>query len=425
MRTNWQSLMVAIAMSAGLASAPLALAQNAPAAPKGGAEAPKASESKPPESAPGQAKSSSQPKSSGQSSSAGESKSAGQGNSAGQGKASSESKSSQGKSAERRESTRETRENARESARDTRENARDTRESTRETRENARESARETRESTRESARDSQNREEPSREKQSREDRSERGTARDESRSERPMRSERSESREERGTAEQRESRSSSESRTSETRENQRSTASRESSNSSQKFDAKNVKVDDLGLSVQESGERGLTVSNISRSGVFADVGFQRNDRIIAVNDQRITRQADFVRYLFVDYVDERRVPVTVLRGDVEEIVYVQPAVLIREYETIVVSDRDPIRNFGVVLDDTERERLFVARVIDDSPADRAGIRRDDEILAVNERVVESRDDLARIIEKFNDETLQVEVRRERQPRVIEVELLR
>jgi colicin import membrane protein len=193
----------------------------------------------------------------------------------------------------------------------------------------------------------------------------------------------------------------------------------------SREFNAESVKVDDLGLSVKESGDQGLLISNISTSGPLARVGFEQNDRIVSVNGQRITRQADFTRYLFADDIRDERVKVIVLRDDVEEVVYVEPAVIIREYETVVVSDRDPIRDFGIVLDDSAADRLYVAKVIADTPADRAGIRRDDEIVAVNDRATETRDDLALMIEKFEDESLNVEVKRERQAKVIKVEYVK
>jgi C-terminal processing protease CtpA/Prc len=191
-------------------------------------------------------------------------------------------------------------------------------------------------------------------------------------------------------------------------------------SKQSRKFDAKTIKADDLGLSLKASDDRGLTVSNISRNGLMADVGFQRNDRIVAVNDQRITRQGDFINYLFANNL-RGRVPVTVMRGGTEEIVYVQPATIIRQYETVVVNDRDPIRDFGLVLDN-DSDRLLVDRVIADSSADRAGIRPDDEILAVNDRDMRSADDLARMIEKHEDDSLDIEVRRARTAKVISVE---
>lgn len=196
-------------------------------------------------------------------------------------------------------------------------------------------------------------------------------------------------------------------------------------SKQARKFDAEKVKVDDLGISFKES-DKGLAVSNITRSSVLADVGFQSGDRIVSINGQDVVRQTDFVRYLFApDVVSVGRVPIIVLRDGVRETIYVEPRTIIRHYETVVVDERDPVRDFGIVLDDSYRDRLIVERVFDDSPAEHAGIRVDDEIVAVNDNEVATHRELARMMEKFEDERVEMEVRRERQVKVIEIRTLR
>jgi predicted metalloprotease with PDZ domain len=191
----------------------------------------------------------------------------------------------------------------------------------------------------------------------------------------------------------------------------------------SRKFDASKVKTEELGVSFKE-GDKGLRISNIENNSVFIDSGFRSGDEIVSINGRNVTRQADFVSYLFAPGVTGR-VPVIVLRDGVRETVYLRPTTIIRDYERVVVDDRNPIREFGLVLDGRNDGRLIVDRVIRDSRADHAGIKVDDEILAVNDRDVESRDELARLLDKFENERIDMEVRRERTAKVIEVEVLR
>lgn len=191
------------------------------------------------------------------------------------------------------------------------------------------------------------------------------------------------------------------------------------------KFDAENVKADDLGLSFEDADD-GIAISNVSRDSAFVKAGFRSGDQIVSVADHTITRQQDFVRYLFASDVRDERVPVIVLRDGVRETVYVEPATIIRTYETVVVEGRrNPIRDFGLVVDGRSDDRVYVERVIKDSRADQAGIQVDDEVLAVNEEAVETSKDLSRLLEKFEDERIDMEVSRERQSKVIEVRVIR
>lgn len=190
------------------------------------------------------------------------------------------------------------------------------------------------------------------------------------------------------------------------------------------KFDVEKVQVNDLGLKLEEADE-GIAVSNIERNSVFTDAGFRSGDQIVSINGQNIRRQNDFVRYLFApDVVRVGRVPVIVMRDGTRETVYVQPARIIRSYETIVYQGRsNPIREFGLVVDTHNDDRVYVERVIKDSRADHAGISVDDEIVAVNEQEVETRDDLAHLLEKYEAERVEMEVRREREAKVIDVDI--
>jgi len=191
------------------------------------------------------------------------------------------------------------------------------------------------------------------------------------------------------------------------------------------KFDADNVKPDDLGVTLKEA-DNGVAVSNISSGSLLADAGFQSGDRIVSINGQNLTQPNNFIPYLFGSTaLSAGRVPVVVMRNGVRDTVYVRPNTIIRQYETVSVGNGNPVRNFGIVLDDRYRDRLFVDRVIADSPADVAGIRADDEITAVNDHEVATHSDLANALDKYGDQPIDMEVRRNRQAKVLEVKTLR
>jgi len=192
------------------------------------------------------------------------------------------------------------------------------------------------------------------------------------------------------------------------------------------KFSPDKVKPDDVGLSLKEESDEGLTISTVHERGPMARVGFQRGDRIVSVNGRRIARQADFFRFLFADDIRDQRVRVIVVRGGREQVVFVEPRVIVRHYETVVVDDDNPIHKFGLVMDNRDGdERLIVRKVIDGSPADRAGIRESDEILAVNDQPVDTRREFARLLTKFEGERLELKIRSDRQAKVIEAEFVR
>jgi len=197
-------------------------------------------------------------------------------------------------------------------------------------------------------------------------------------------------------------------------------------SKQARKFDAEKVQPADLGLSLKDADD-GIAISSVEKNSAFVDAGFRSGDQIVSVNGQNVTAQNDFVRYLFAsNAVSSGRVPVIVMRGGARQTVYVQPATIIRNYETVVYQGRsNPGRDFGLVVDGRNDDRVYVERVIKDSRADQAGIQVDDEILAVNEQQVETRNDLARLLEKYEAERIDMEVRRDREAQLIEVKVLR
>lgn len=214
-----------------------------------------------------------------------------------------------------------------------------------------------------------------------------------------------------------------------ETRDTARDTArdtvretSRETSRSIDTFRAQDFRSADFGIWFNRSTTNGLVISDVSTRGPIARLGFREGDRIISVNAQKVTREADFVQYLFAEDVRNERVEVVVFRGGKQQIIYVEPIVLIKEYYAVQV---DPLEQFGLILDDRYPDRIVVWRVVPRSPAFYAGIRAGDVIVTFGGERVTSADAFVQLVQDVEPGNVAVEVMRDRQARTYEVEVPR
>lgn len=197
---------------------------------------------------------------------------------------------------------------------------------------------------------------------------------------------------------------------------------SRETSRSIESFRAQDVHSADFGLWFSRSTTNGLVISDVSTRGAIAKLGFREGDRIISVNGQKVTREADFIQFLFAEDIRNERVEVIVFRGGKQVIVYVEPIVLIQEYYAVQV---DPLEEFGIILDDRYPDRIVIWRVVPRSPAYYAGIRAGDVIVNFSGQRVTSPDAFVQLVQKVEPGNVAVEVMRDRQTRKYEVEFPR
>lgn len=174
-------------------------------------------------------------------------------------------------------------------------------------------------------------------------------------------------------------------------------------------FRSSDVRGPDIGLWFDRSAKNGLVISDISSKGAIARLGFHEGDQIVSVNGHRIAREADFIDYLFADDIRDQRVKVIVDRDGREEVVWVEPATLIEDYQYV---ENDPLENFGVVLDDRYDDRIVVWRVIPQSPAYYAGIRAGDVFTTFRGQPVTTRQDFVQIIGNLKEGEVPVQVRR-------------
>jgi hypothetical protein len=198
-------------------------------------------------------------------------------------------------------------------------------------------------------------------------------------------------------------------------RDSQRSDVRRQQ----REFRAEDVRPADIGLWFNAS-DQGLVISDVASSGAIARVGFREGDRIVSVNGQRITREADFVRYLFAPDIRDQRVKVIVFRDGREEIVYVEPVVLVQQYSVV---EADPLEEFGIVIDDRYTDRLIVWKVIPRSPAFYAGIRAGDVITTFDGRQLGAVNDLVQLLSQARADEVTIGVQRSQASRQLRVDV--
>jgi C-terminal processing protease CtpA/Prc len=154
------------------------------------------------------------------------------------------------------------------------------------------------------------------------------------------------------------------------------------------------------------STDRGLAIATLVTDSIFYRSGLRNGDVIVSYNGQRIRNQDDFGRYLV--YEPGQRVPVVVYRNGREETIYVT-------YEgnnaestpaggsSLLGADFDPQSNNGAV----------IIRVQKGGPADRAGLRDNDLVVALNgEQVQDGRHAIELVNRMQSGERVEVEYMR-------------
>lgn len=139
-----------------------------------------------------------------------------------------------------------------------------------------------------------------------------------------------------------------------------------------------------LGVQVDVAARgNGLSISTVQPNSVFATAGFRTNDVLLRVGDRRFTDTVVFYDWL-ATVQPNQRIAFVVLRDGREETLYWTPTEQwITEYKTIIQEVPAATGGLGIILDQ-QQNAAIVADVEPNSPADRAGIQRRDEIISVN-----------------------------------------
>lgn len=160
-------------------------------------------------------------------------------------------------------------------------------------------------------------------------------------------------------------------------------------------FRADFLRAPDFGLWFQRRVDRGLIVADVATSGAISKVCFEEGDRILAVNDQKVATEVEFVRSIFVEPVRLRPVKIRVVRDNRELVLVVFPFRLIEE---LIAASGEPLEPLGIVLQQDLPHQVVVAKVLPRSPAYYAGLRAGDEVLKFERTALTEQDHLARLI---------------------------
>ena len=169
----------------------------------------------------------------------------------------------------------------------------------------------------------------------------------------------------------------------------------------------------DFGLWLSARGSDGLVISDLVADGVFATAGFREGDRLVSINGQPVTTEAQVVRYLTGPAIGSEPIPVVVLRGGIQQTIVLQPGVI-----TKGVVPYDPLYQYGIVIDDRNLNQIVVRRVFPRTPAYYAGLRVGDVITTVGGQPITNVGMLAQVLSKA-DAAVPVQVTRGGLPREI------
>lgn len=186
-------------------------------------------------------------------------------------------------------------------------------------------------------------------------------------------------------------------------------------------FRAADVRAADIGIWFNRNTTNGLVINSVNTTGAISKLGFRDGDRIISVNGQKVLREADFVSYLFADNIRRQRVQVVVFRGGQEQVVWVEPYLLVDDYTT-TYSNVDPVEEFGIIVDDRHTDQIVVWRVVPRSPAYYAGIRAGDVLVTLHGQKLTNHRQLVTVVQGLETGVIPVQVLRNRQNRTLEVD---
>ncbi len=163
-----------------------------------------------------------------------------------------------------------------------------------------------------------------------------------------------------------------------------------------------------MGFSFSKESDKGLKISNLSSRSIGSKADFKRGDVIISINDHRLRSEDDFLHWIHAGRND--RITVIVLRDDREVTLYLEPDVIFEE--TVVAQGGAWL---GVDLYDRFSRMAVVLKIHPNSPAERAGLRGDDVIVAVEGEEIRSPEHLGEVIGRMRPgDQVEIEVERNR-----------
>jgi C-terminal processing protease CtpA/Prc len=185
--------------------------------------------------------------------------------------------------------------------------------------------------------------------------------------------------------------------RSNDTKDNQARSDQRDSRSNDRDRNSQDFKA---GIQIGRASGRGITVNTVRRGTIFYDSGLRDGDVIVSYNRRPIRSRDDFDR--FVVYQRGERVPIVVLRDGREKTIYITYRDEATRERSYISSDHNRGAYFGAEFDPQITDAVIVIRVDQGSPADRAGLRRDDVVLSLNGKKVTSGKEANNMIASMN-----------------------
>jgi C-terminal processing protease CtpA/Prc len=149
-----------------------------------------------------------------------------------------------------------------------------------------------------------------------------------------------------------------------------------------------------IGLAFGTGAGGPLLISSVGPNGYFINAGFQQGDQVISAGGQQFANQGNFYTWLGTVQAGQR-VPFVISRNGQPQTIYWTPSQqFVQEYAQSTPAGSET-SFLGIRLDSQVQDAAVVADVEANSPAQRAGIRPNDVIVAVNDQPVSSPNEFA------------------------------
>jgi len=183
-------------------------------------------------------------------------------------------------------------------------------------------------------------------------------------------------------------------------------------------FRTDRLRAGDIGLWLRRTANR-LTVADVNRRGTIGQAGLQEGDEIVSVNGQHVNSEREFIDALFANHQSNQPAKIVVNRHGQQQTVSINPNVLVDEH----LSSSNRLHEYGIILDDTNPDRLLVQAVVPRSPAFYAGLRRGDQITGVRGQRITALAGLIRSLANNAGQTTPIDVNRNDQQRQLDIEV--
>ncbi|HMC09684.1 MAG TPA: PDZ domain-containing protein [Pirellulaceae bacterium] len=194
--------------------------------------------------------------------------------------------------------------------------------------------------------------------------------------------------------------------------------ARREGIAARREFIAERIRSGDFGLFLRRMAG-GLQVSDIANRGAIMQSGLKEGDEIVSVNGKPVTSEREFVDTLFADHESNKAAQVVIKRNGQQQTIAIQTKPFVDEH---LASD-NRLHDFGLILDESDPSHVKVQAVTPRSPAFYAGMRSGDQITGFNGQRINAVKDLISTIGNLVGNTTSVEIKRNNQPRQLDIEV--